>query len=136
MKYSEKLYNQYKEEIESWDWVGLKTDALTNCYFNQCNEEVMTSTFIGTVMSLFPSGKYYMPWCTNQTIKDKIRDSAFQKALEDVADEYDCYVTHSDSDPCDMLIEFAVNMDRFKNHVQFVTNEEHRAYQEYIQTQV
>jgi exonuclease III len=65
MKHSEKLFNRYKEEIESWDWIGVKTDALTNCFFDEENDQVIASTFIGTVFALAPSGKYYTFWTTN-----------------------------------------------------------------------
>ena len=77
MKYSEKLYHRYREEISDWNWEGIKKDALTNCYVDEYELKydepyIIASTFIGTVFALYPSGKYYMPWTTNQTVRDVI----------------------------------------------------------------
>lgn len=107
MKYSEKLYQRYKEEISNWDWTKAKKEALKNCFLDHYNDDqVVASLFMGTVFSIYPSGKYYMPWTTNQTAKDVIKDTAYSRALDEVASSHGCWVTSGEGDPCDLFLQF------------------------------
>jgi len=134
MKYSEKLYLRYKEEIESWNWQGIKKDAMTNCFYDSYNNDncIVASTFLGTVFALYPSGKYYMPWTTNQTAKDVIKDEQFSQALEEVAESNDMYITCGEGDPCDIMAQFVIHFDEYKeleDQIIFVTNEDHEIFE-------
>ncbi len=63
------------------------------------------SFYLGTVFSVMPSGKYYMPWaCSNVTEEEANKDEEFMEALEKEADAIGCYVTSSEGDPCDLLV--------------------------------
>ena len=60
------------------------------------------SAYLGSVMSIYPSGKYYMPWTTNQTADDVERDSRFGEALEAVASKFGGYIASGEGDPTDL----------------------------------
>lgn len=107
MKYSEKLYNRYLDEIKSWDWKAIKEDAITNVY-EDFDGEKRASCYLGSVLSIAPSGKYYTFWTTNQTAKDVIKDEAFFNALDTVAEENAMYVTNGEGDPCDLYVEMCM----------------------------
>ena len=66
--------------------------------------------YIGSVLSIMPSGKYYMCWTTNQTDVDMMADELFFAIMEDVAGEMGMIVFSGD-DPCDMFIAEEVEFD-------------------------
>lgn len=57
---------------------------------------------LGTVFSLTPSGKYYMPWCSNFTEEEAEEDERWYTALDMVALEMGGWIEHGD-DPCDIF---------------------------------
>lgn len=79
MKYSEKLFARYKEEIEQWNF-----DRLTFYVQEGFDGDFYESSYIDTVFGLTPSGKVYTFWTTNQTARDVIRDRAWWQAFEEV----------------------------------------------------
>ena len=109
----------YKSRIMGWDWDGIVSDtrldavahvnALTDYPSNdeRCGEGCgddghVGSYYLGTVMALTPSGKFYMPWTTNQTADDVERDQRWFEALEAVASKHGGYVESGDGDPTDL----------------------------------
>ena len=102
------LTNKYRKEIEDWNWKEIKKSALENVIADY-DGNVLGSCFIGTVFGVMPSGKFYMPWTTNQTRSDVIRDSCFMDALEEIAEKHGMFVTNSEADSCDMLIQCIIN---------------------------
>lgn len=95
----EELVAYYKEEIEGWDW-----DALTKTGFERVEDEegvFYESCWLGSVFGLTPSGKFYMPWTTNQTDLDVTLDQAWWEALEAVVESKGMYIDtgdHGDGD--------------------------------------
>ncbi|WP_454735408.1 hypothetical protein [Cupriavidus necator] len=87
------LYKKYHAEISQWDWEAIerrcKQDLKTDP--DDCDKQVGYA-WIGTVFGVMPSGKFYMPWTTNQTSSDEHRDCAFRAALEDIAESHDLFV--------------------------------------------
>ncbi len=134
------LTAHYKNEIEFWNWEGIKKDALANCYYDasEFSDFITASTYLGSILHIFPSGKYYMPWTTNQTRSDCIRDECFSDALNAVALEHGLYITGSEGDGCDLLaqclIDFA-DYDKMKDQIRFITGDHfdnfEQAYEEY-----
>lgn len=57
------LTRNYKAEIEAWDWEGLKKEAIDNACIVDDQKE--GTSFLGTVFSIFPSGKYYTPYANS-----------------------------------------------------------------------
>jgi len=104
----------YKAQILRWDWAGIvratENDAIehiasggTSICDEGCDDDGhVGSCYLGSVMSIYPSGKFYMPWTTNQTAKDVERDSAFGEALEAVASANDGWIESGEGDPTDL----------------------------------
>ena len=55
------IYNDYKDDKESINV--------------NCEDDKYISVYYGNILDIQPSGKYYMPWCTNQTEEDIDQDS-------------------------------------------------------------
>ena len=94
MRYSEKLKARYKAELEieyAEYWSSFKPDYIfvdIGC--------VVGRVFIGSQLCIWPSGKIYAPWTTNQTMRDMIMDQAFTEAFEELCDDYGlCYECES-----------------------------------------
>ena len=114
------LTKHYISEIENWDWKAVLKEAKSNCYLDE-EEQVIGQCFLGTVFALFPSGKYYMPWCSNQTRQDEIKDSCYSEALEEVAARYGLFIQGGEGDPCDI---FACKVFEIEDGVTFITQED------------
>ena len=54
------LKEKYTEEIRKWEWDKIKAECRENVHENEDGEKE-GSCYIGSVMSLHPSGKYYNP---------------------------------------------------------------------------
>jgi len=105
-------YDDYKRDIENWDWPGLIADLQAQdtspFEFDQIETE---STFIGTVFALAPSGKYYVPYASHNVTDAQIDDdTAFYRALDDVAESQGCFIENG-PDPCDILLVREIEND-------------------------
>ncbi|MCK9598278.1 MAG: hypothetical protein M0R06_04510 [Sphaerochaeta sp.] len=58
---------------------------------------------LGSVFSLTPSGKYYMPWCSNFTEEEAEEDERWYEALDRVALEMGGWIEHGEGDPLDLF---------------------------------
>jgi len=85
------LKAHYRAKIESWDWEGIVAD---------CQET--GGTYLGSCLSLAPSGKYYTFWTSNQTRKDETKDEAFYEVLDEVAEAHGGWIESGEGDPCDI----------------------------------
>lgn len=108
----EVLKKKYKAEILSWNWNGLKEDCetsepVTDIFGEDYPNDKIYSTFVGTVFAIMPSGKYYMPWTTNQTKHDVEKDSAFEEVLTEVAENHGMFVFNGEGDPCDLFVGYS-----------------------------
>ena len=106
------LTKQYTEEIESWDWETAKTDCQLDEYPTPPEHEddsAIGRAYIGSVMSIMPSGKYYMPWCTNQTCSDVIKDSLFLEILESIASRYGLWLEAGEGCSTDLFLASPIN---------------------------
>lgn len=111
------LRKQYTEEIEAWDWQGIKNDALKNLYFEEYEPEQLTgSCYLGSCLHLYPSGKFYMPWTSNQTFRDVVKDSLFVEILESIAEKHDLWIGSGEGNFCDVMAFCAVDHDDFNDN--------------------
>jgi len=67
-------------------------------------EEPYECYYLGSVLNLAPSGKYYMPWCTNATEEDREKDADWYEALEYEADKRGWWVFFGEGDPTDLFL--------------------------------
>lgn len=95
------LTRHYKKQIRDWNWESIKKDIKESCLINE-NDEIEGTSYLGSVLNIYPSGKLYTPWTTNQKRSDVIKDECFNDALEAVASEHGLFITGSDSDGCDV----------------------------------
>ena len=91
------LTEHYISEIENWNWKVILKEAKSNCYLDE-EEQIIGQCYLGSVLSLYPSGKIYAPWTSNQTKTDETKDSCFVEALEEVAGRHGMYIGGSEGD--------------------------------------
>ena len=66
--------------------------------------------YLGTVMALTPSGKYYTPFAASGVTEDEAEaDAAWCAELDRQAEQHGGYITSGEGDPCDVL--FALPLD-------------------------
>jgi hypothetical protein len=118
------LTNKYRKEIEQWDWKKIQADALTNCFVDDENNTIVASSWLGTPLGIYPSGKIYTFWTTNQTRSDVIKDECFIEALEAVADKHGMFINYDDDIFAQMVL------DHLNQVVSFVTEDEEKKAQE------
>jgi hypothetical protein len=111
----------YKQQILSWGWpeavLGTRADALSHGSDPEPNARIaeypdctdgcdadghVGCYYLGSVMSLTPSGKFYTFWTTNQTSDDVDRDTRWYAALEAVANKYEGWIESGEGDPTDL----------------------------------
>lgn len=98
-----KLTKRYTAEIkESFDFEAIKAECEQNKELDY-EDQLVGLSFIGTVFSLMPSGKYYAFWTSNQTETDELQDSCYYDALESVFSDYGMFITSGEGDPCDLF---------------------------------
>ena len=108
---ADKLFAEYLKDIrESFDWEGLKQECLDNLEEDYENpNQLIGACYLGSVMDLFPSGKYYTFWTSNQTEEDVLRDEIFWEALDKVTSEYGLHISNGENDPTDVLAYLVVD---------------------------
>lgn len=97
----EKLYKRYRDEIYNNFYPHLLDLEVVE---DGMNDSKYLRDYLGSVMSIMPSGKFYMPWTTNQTIRDVWKDRAFIEALEDVLEGYGMWLESGEGDPTDLFV--------------------------------
>lgn len=108
------LVNHYTKEIAAANWEAIKDSALNNCRTDQESENIIASYYCGSVFSVMPSGKFYMPWTSNQTRHDEQKDQAYWEALESVAEAQGFFVS---SESEDIHLEKIVDYDSVKGWI-------------------
>lgn len=90
------LIEHYTNQISSWDWPKIKDNAYTNCRANDSNDSVYGQSWLGTALGMYPSGKIYAFWTSNQTKADITKDECFIEALNKVAQDHEMHIDYSD----------------------------------------
>lgn len=103
--YDEILRKQYKDEM-----VNLP-DTIKNLEKEEIvrldsfeGEGYVRRIYIGSVFSIFPSGKFYMPWTSNQTHRDVYKDEIFREVLEEMLEEEECTLENGEGSADDLFI--------------------------------
>lgn len=123
----------YAQILNGWDWPAIAADikaaatALQD-HLRRGRTDVTVETgyawagsvemgyesafFLGSVFTLTPSCKYYMPWArSNVTDAEAERDARWFEALEKVCDKYGLYHRSGEGDPCDIFVAMGVDID-------------------------
>ena len=98
----------YSQILNRWNWPMIEADSKKNAVHKDCSEGCdadghMGMCFLGTVMNVFPSGKFYTLWTTNQTTRDVDRDERFSIALNKAAELHGGYIENGEGDPTDLF---------------------------------
>jgi len=83
------------EDMQEWPWQSA---------VDECKSAEDGIVFLGTVFSLLPSGKYYMPWSSNITEAEAEADELFREALEAEAEAHGLLIMSGEGDPCDVFL--------------------------------
>lgn len=105
---------KYKQEIEQdWDWKYVVASAKDNPQpsIDSPDDEMFGYFYLGTVMNLAPSGKYYMPWCSNFTAKEAEDDERWYAALDAIAEKHGGWIENGEGDPCDIFFVVGIDQD-------------------------
>jgi hypothetical protein len=62
------------------------------------------SIYIGSVFNIMPSGKFYMPWTTNQTDEDVRKDEQFMRAFEKCCNKWNMWLDSGEGSGDDMFL--------------------------------
>jgi len=83
----------YSQLLHEYDWEKIQREARQG------------PVYLGNVISLTPSGKYYVPFASNNITRTEAkRDESWWKALEKAADKYLLSVITSPDDPTDIFV--------------------------------
>lgn len=102
--------NFYSDLLRQWDWETLvkhmKDQPCEACDRQRADGETPRhSMFLGSVLTLAPSGKYYSAWAHgNVTKAEAERDEAWFAALDKVGEKFGFTVENGEGDPCDLFI--------------------------------
>lgn len=96
------------QAIELYDWIAANKDNFEWYYnpeeFNDYDTHY-ARYFIGTVFSIYPSGKYYMPWAnSNVSLIEACKDSIFHETLQEKLEKMDLWLESGEGDPCDLFV--------------------------------
>ena len=98
------LKAHYAAEIaRDWRIDAIKEECEANQEAEPNEDCAIGRCFLGTCFAIMPSGKYYMPWTTNQTRADETRDAAFMEAFGEYLDSAGLWLESGEGDPCDMF---------------------------------
>lgn len=100
-----RLVDRYASEIrQAFNWNYLQSEARSSLEENlELWGESEGAVYLGSVFSLYPSGKYTHYFSTNDNDLEAVKDSAYCEALDRIAEEYGGYIESSEGDPTDIL---------------------------------
>ena len=98
------------EVIHEFDFKKIKEDLVNDPEEYQDEEGYYyKSKYLGSVMDISPSGKYYTPLASNVTEEDVIIDQIFWEKLEEDAEKEDIIIIHGEGDPTDVFAVWYVD---------------------------
>lgn len=108
-----RLFERYYAEIAAWDWLAIKADALGNVGESWDSDgESFGYSYLGSVFSIMPSGKYYTFWANgNVTDYEALLDETFNAALDSIAESHGMWIESGEGDPCDLYAVCAIDSD-------------------------
>lgn len=123
------LVEFYKDEI-------LNPTGFDNLFYDEFySEDITYNIYIGSVLSLTPSGKYYLPfacshvencnrckgkgceYCGYIGSREAYEDELFYEYIESYLNPYNAYITSGEGNPLDLYISFPIDFKDL-NHTQ------------------
>jgi hypothetical protein len=95
-----------REQLDQEDWQDSEDD-----------DRVERAILIGTVFNLYPSGKFYMPWCSNFTEEEADKDSDWRDVVDEKLNELNLYMFSGEGDPCDLFVGESKNVEDLEEEV-------------------
>ena len=97
-----KIHTKVEEDLSSI----LENVSLYPTVYIDDDGRLIGSWLVGNVLSMNPSGKYYMPWTSNQTAEDTVRDQLYWETLENrLEEELEGYwLEQGSGDPLDVFV--------------------------------
>ena len=94
---SEFVWDKILHELEDPD-----EDYIVDDDFNECK---YASLYVGSVLNLYPSGKFYMPWaCSNiENVREALLDECYREALKRKLDSLSLWMESGEGDPLDIF---------------------------------
>ena len=113
------LKEKYLKEIEqSFLWSAIhenieenheSIEPLNQHEVEEFDDEPIYCVYVDSVFSLYPSGKYYMPFAhSNVTAKEALLDEVYREALDEILEKHGLFAQSGEGDPCDIFFCKAV----------------------------
>lgn len=100
-KILERVNEHFQDMKETFEKNRDNTDCIKSSYFE---DENYISVYYGNILYMLPSGKYYMPWCENQTENDIEEDYFFLEKLQNKLSDIGLWYESGEEDPLDIFI--------------------------------
>ncbi len=102
---------RFENDPRNWDAEAAIKEAKNNPQEpRDTYEEPYGSVHLGTVMTLYPSGKYWTWWaCSNVTEEEATMDEAYDDVLNEWAEDNGGWIERGEGDLCDVY--FCVPLD-------------------------
>ena len=104
------MAEKYSNQIETyfiWDNIlseleNPDDDNIVDDDFNDCK---YASLYVGSVLNLYPSGKFYTPWaCSNiENVREALLDECYREALESKLDSLGLWMQSGEGDFLDVF---------------------------------
>lgn len=92
-------------ELGGEEWIH---DPYDQCYTRH--------TYLGSLLSVAPSGKVYAPWSTNVSALDISADTAWWQMMEDSASDHSLSIETGESDGCDLFAYQAMDYSEWREY--------------------
>ena len=100
----EEILESVNEHFEAMKETFEKNKDDTDCIKDNFMDENYIAVYYDNILYMSPSGKYYMPWCTNQTEEDIEEDSFFWEQLESKLSDIGLWYESGEGDALDIFI--------------------------------
>jgi len=87
------------------NWEAIKRELeMAEPYLDECGNKVK-GLFLGSVLSISPSGKYYTPWASSNVSESEAeKDQEWWEKLEAEAGKHGFFITSGEGDPTDIYV--------------------------------
>ena len=101
-EYDKQINNIVHEVVHAMD--GLKRYHDYHDIRSDEDGNMIESYYVGTLFNIMPSGKYYMPWTSNQTWSDIVKDTYFSEKLEEKLDDLSMWLESGEGCSTDLFV--------------------------------